>query len=339
MSGPVAIWATLESAVLENFRPASAYGGPALCGALAFSALYYAGRRRARGRRVSVTGFLRSTFPRRILLHPSSLIDMRLWALNAIVFASAYGMLGLRPVLLARRNRRRADTRIRTARAPRLASLDYPHARDRAAAPGLRTRLLVRPLRLSQDPSALGVPQGPPFRRGDDDPDRIAPAPGRDHRVHELDRARDRNRVWRHDLRLRSRRAPVHASERQHPHHGVSPDLRSSAAQQHVDRVHRRRRPDPAKSGPSPAASLRQSRPFRQEPRLCARFLGLGVRHARDPGEDSRTHRVWRRRRGAVSVGARRLRPPMRALCRPCAEARPKNRWRPRRRKPRRTPP
>ena len=38
--------------------------------------------------------FVRSIFPRRILLHPSSLIDMRLWALNAIVFASAYGMLG-----------------------------------------------------------------------------------------------------------------------------------------------------------------------------------------------------------------------------------------------------
>ena len=95
MSGPIAIWATLESAVLETFRPASAYGAPALLGALAFSALYYAGRRRARGRRVSVTGFLRSTFPRRVLLHPSSLIDMRLWALNAIVFASAYGMLGL----------------------------------------------------------------------------------------------------------------------------------------------------------------------------------------------------------------------------------------------------
>jgi hypothetical protein len=95
VSDPVAIWATLESAVLENFRPTSAYGGPALCGALAFSALYYAGRRQARGRRVSVTGFVRSTFPRRILLHPSSLIDMRLWALNGIVFASAYGMLGL----------------------------------------------------------------------------------------------------------------------------------------------------------------------------------------------------------------------------------------------------
>ena len=95
MAGPLALWAALQSAVLETFSASSAYGGPALLGALAFSALYYAGRRQSRGRRVNVRGFLRSTFPRRILLHPSSLIDMRLWALNAVVFASAYGMLGL----------------------------------------------------------------------------------------------------------------------------------------------------------------------------------------------------------------------------------------------------
>ena len=35
-----------------------------------------------------------TVFPRRVLLHPSSLIDMRLWGLNAIVLASAYGVLG-----------------------------------------------------------------------------------------------------------------------------------------------------------------------------------------------------------------------------------------------------
>ena len=95
MAGPLALWAALQSAILENFGPSAAYGAPALGGALAFSALYYASRRQARGRRVSVRGFLRSIFPRRILLHPSSLIDMRLWALNGIAFASAYGMLGL----------------------------------------------------------------------------------------------------------------------------------------------------------------------------------------------------------------------------------------------------
>lgn len=93
--GLVAIWTALQSAVLENFAPASAYGAPALCGALLFSAVYYAGRRRARRRSLSVRGFVRSTFPARILLHPSSLVDMRLWTLNGIVFASAYGALGL----------------------------------------------------------------------------------------------------------------------------------------------------------------------------------------------------------------------------------------------------
>ena len=94
MPGPVAIWEALQSALEETFSPASAYGAPALVGALMFCALNYVGRRRARGRRINARAFLRSIFPRRVLLHPSSLIDMRLWALNAIVFASAYGMLG-----------------------------------------------------------------------------------------------------------------------------------------------------------------------------------------------------------------------------------------------------
>jgi sterol desaturase/sphingolipid hydroxylase (fatty acid hydroxylase superfamily) len=95
MPGPVAIWAALQSAVLETFSPYSAYGAPALGGALLFSALYYAGRRRVRGRRVSVRGFVRSIFPKRIILHPSSRVDIRMWALNGVVFASAYGTLGL----------------------------------------------------------------------------------------------------------------------------------------------------------------------------------------------------------------------------------------------------
>jgi sterol desaturase/sphingolipid hydroxylase (fatty acid hydroxylase superfamily) len=92
---PVAIWAALQSAFLENFTLGSPYGAPALGGALALCVLYYAGRRQARGRRISAQGFVRSIFPRRILLHPSSLIDLRLWVLNGVVFTSAYGMLGL----------------------------------------------------------------------------------------------------------------------------------------------------------------------------------------------------------------------------------------------------
>jgi sterol desaturase/sphingolipid hydroxylase (fatty acid hydroxylase superfamily) len=95
VNGPVALGAALQSVVAETFGPGSAYGAPALGGALAFAALYYAGRRKARGRKASVKGFVRSIFPRRILMHPSSLVDMRLWALNGVAFASAYGMLGL----------------------------------------------------------------------------------------------------------------------------------------------------------------------------------------------------------------------------------------------------
>jgi sterol desaturase/sphingolipid hydroxylase (fatty acid hydroxylase superfamily) len=93
VSGPVALWAALQNTVLEPFKPASAYGAPALVGALVVCALYYARRRKARGRRVSVKGFVRSIFAQRILLHSSSLVDMRLWALNGVAFASAYGML------------------------------------------------------------------------------------------------------------------------------------------------------------------------------------------------------------------------------------------------------
>jgi sterol desaturase/sphingolipid hydroxylase (fatty acid hydroxylase superfamily) len=94
VSGDAAIWAAIQGAVAEAFKPGSAYGAPALGGALAVCAFYYTGRRRARGRTTSVKGFVRSIFPKRVLLHPSSLVDMRLWALNGVAFASAYAMLG-----------------------------------------------------------------------------------------------------------------------------------------------------------------------------------------------------------------------------------------------------
>jgi sterol desaturase/sphingolipid hydroxylase (fatty acid hydroxylase superfamily) len=95
VSGLIAIWAALEGAVLAAFSPTSPYGAPALGGALLFAGLFYAGRRRSHGRRPSVKGFVRSIFPRWILLHPSSLVDLRLWTLNGIVFAYAYASLGL----------------------------------------------------------------------------------------------------------------------------------------------------------------------------------------------------------------------------------------------------
>jgi hypothetical protein len=165
VTGLFATWTALQSAFLQNFTLASAYGAPALGGALALSVLYYAGRRQARGRRMSAQGFLRSIFPRRILLHPSSLIDMRLWALNGVAFTSAYGMLGLGLFFW------------RDAVVAGLTHGFGPHGPMHwpawtiltlacASGSGLRTRLLVRPLLFSQGPRPVGVPQGEPLPCG-----------------------------------------------------------------------------------------------------------------------------------------------------------------------------
>ncbi len=83
------------SRVIGTFAPASPYGAPALCGALLFALGWFLWRRRERGRPVNLKAFVRVMFPRRILLHPSSLVDVGLWTLNTIVFASGYALLAL----------------------------------------------------------------------------------------------------------------------------------------------------------------------------------------------------------------------------------------------------
>ena len=80
---------------LTTFGPGSPYGAPALLGALVFAALYYVRRRRSRGRPMSLRAFLRSIFAKRIIMHPSSLLDLRMWAINALVLTTAYGMLAV----------------------------------------------------------------------------------------------------------------------------------------------------------------------------------------------------------------------------------------------------
>lgn len=81
------------SRLTGTFSAGSPYGPPALCGASFFALGWFILRRRARGRGASLKMFVRAMFPRRILLHPSSLVDMRLWLLNTLVFAGGYGLL------------------------------------------------------------------------------------------------------------------------------------------------------------------------------------------------------------------------------------------------------
>lgn len=75
------------------------YGPIALGGALAFTVLFYIDARQKRGRRISVVSFFKSIFPARIIWHPSSRLDVRLWIANTIVFASAYGMFAVGSLL------------------------------------------------------------------------------------------------------------------------------------------------------------------------------------------------------------------------------------------------
>jgi sterol desaturase/sphingolipid hydroxylase (fatty acid hydroxylase superfamily) len=81
--------------VRAAFSAGGPYGAPAWLGALLFAGLYYVGRRRARGRSASMKAFVRTIFTKRILLHPSSLVDLRLWTINVIVLAVAYGGLAV----------------------------------------------------------------------------------------------------------------------------------------------------------------------------------------------------------------------------------------------------
>jgi sterol desaturase/sphingolipid hydroxylase (fatty acid hydroxylase superfamily) len=80
---------------VANFKPGGPYGIPSLACTLLFAWAVFAHRRRARGRRAELKLFLRSLFPRRIMLHRSTFMDMRLWILNIAVLGVAYTWLAI----------------------------------------------------------------------------------------------------------------------------------------------------------------------------------------------------------------------------------------------------
>ncbi|MGO4870746.1 MAG: sterol desaturase family protein [Roseiarcus sp.] len=81
--------------LVQTFGATAPYGATALAGALTCSVAYYVWRRRSRGRPMSARGFVRWLFAGRIFWNPSSLMDMRLWILNGLVLAWAYGFLAV----------------------------------------------------------------------------------------------------------------------------------------------------------------------------------------------------------------------------------------------------
>ena len=255
-------WLLMEDVqrIRATFSAGGPYGAPSLLGALFFAGLYYVGRRRARSRSMSLRAFVRTIFAKRILLHPSSLVDFRLWTINAIVLAAAYGLLAVgnlacRDLVVG------ALTRGFGAHAP----LAWPIW----LVMGIATlfELLAYEFgywgahyTLPSDPGALGIPQGPPFRRGDDDADRNASASGRDHRLRERDRGDDRERVRRDDLCVRPGRRPLHPVQRQRRPGAVPVDVGPSAPQPYLDRLHRPRGTAVPEPRASPDPSFDRSR-------------------------------------------------------------------------------
>ena len=75
---------------LANFEPGGPYGLPAVACTLLFAWGIYAWRRHQRGKRAPLRLFVRALLPRRIVMHRSSFVDLRLWILNIIVLGVAY---------------------------------------------------------------------------------------------------------------------------------------------------------------------------------------------------------------------------------------------------------
>ncbi len=92
-------WMLIQDRLQSVFNLYAPYGPAALGGALLFTVLFYVDARRKRGRRMSIAGFFKSIFPARIVWHPSSRLDVRLWVANTLVFTSAYGVFAIGSLL------------------------------------------------------------------------------------------------------------------------------------------------------------------------------------------------------------------------------------------------
>jgi sterol desaturase/sphingolipid hydroxylase (fatty acid hydroxylase superfamily) len=80
---------------LAHFQQGGPYGIPSILCTLLFAWGIFAWRRRQRGRRADLRLFVRALLPRKIVMHRSSFVDLRLWILNVVVLGVAYTSLAI----------------------------------------------------------------------------------------------------------------------------------------------------------------------------------------------------------------------------------------------------
>ena len=225
-----------------------------------FAVLFYVDARRKRGRRISVAGFFRSIFPARILWHPSSRLDVRLWIANTLVFASAYGMFAIRQPVVAQRNDCPGDVDFRRSRAHRLAAMGDPGERHAARIARLRIWLLGQPLSFPRDPRPLGIPK---VHHSAEVLTTLT-----EMRTHPVEIIFFMNVIGlctgivfgAMTYAVRTGHPPLHSAQRQCRADAFHRDDRAFAPFAYVDRLHRPGRPDFSKARPTTRSTIPTSR-------------------------------------------------------------------------------
>ena len=86
------LWAALQARSTAMWSPGSPFSIASLLGALVVAACLFVGRRRKRRTRNGVRDFFKAVFPRHIMLHASTMMDLRMYVLNGLLFGSTYGL-------------------------------------------------------------------------------------------------------------------------------------------------------------------------------------------------------------------------------------------------------
>ena len=277
------MWVDVVHYTQANFQLGGPYGLPSLVGAMIVAWGYFVYRRRSAGRAYDLKTFFSWLFPRKLMRHASTLIDVRLWLINASVMGFAYAWLAISG-LWVRNVTVSGLTHALGERAPtawpwglvmslttvaallafelgywfghylfhRYAFLwEFHKVHHSAEVMTIFTELRQHPVEILAFVNLIAISSGVTLGALT-----YIFGPG----AHAL-----------------------HAAQRQHRAAFVPDDLGPPAPFPHLVGVHRRARASVAEPGASSAPPFRPPRPFQQEPRFFPRRVGLAIRHAYDP--------------------------------------------------------